>query len=292
MTQPAFAPCLACGGSPAFLGNRDRYAYVRCQSCGTIQLSPFPSPADVERAYQASAYANDNAHGQGSPDDVRKSSSPYYEAIRDVLVRYGVNDGVLDYGAGWGGLVELLHRSGIQSSGLELSVRMVDECRARGLPVDVGDFRSALFGAVPLRAVTMCGVFEHLIDPKAFLRHAFDALNPGGLIVSLQPTAPFAYLLASVSRFGRRSSPLPSAFYVYDPPWHAALFSIDGMARLVGDYGFDVCETLPAPQGRLAGAKGALQVSVGAVNRLGWTLFHSRWPLLVAHIFVLRKGPS
>src|SRR4051794_2852861 len=114
MTRSSFAPCLACGGSPAFLGNRDPYTYVRCESCGTIQLSPFPSPAEVERAYQESAYANDDQHGQGSPDDVWKSSRPYYEAIRDVLMRHGVTDGVLDYGAGWGGLVALLQRSGIR----------------------------------------------------------------------------------------------------------------------------------------------------------------------------------
>jgi len=53
---------------------------------------------------------------------------------------------------------------------------------------------------------------------------------------------------------------------------------------------FEAVEIRPAAQGRESGLMKPVQICLGLVNRIGWRLVGSRWPLLVAHIFVFRNA--
>lgn len=280
--------CIACGGSVTFLGERLNFTYGVCRNCNTVQLSPIPNQADVERAYTNSQYAT-AAHGQINPDEIRKTSRPYYASLARALKAYAATGGIVDYGAGWGGLCELLLDRGFSCRGLELAGEMVAECQRRGLPVEQKDLSALVREGVKVHALVLCGVFEHLLDPMTFLRDAYEVLEDDGLLVSLQPAATFARLLASASRLGNRRRPLPSLFWVFDPPWHVALYSVPGMRQLAAQAGFELAGIRFAPQGRMAGAYGAAQRSLEVVNRMGWHMFRSNWPLLTSHIYVIRK---
>jgi hypothetical protein len=181
----------------------------------------------------------------------------------------------------------MLLAEGFDARGVELSRQMAAADRARGLPVEEGDLDAVAghrFGALALNAV-----FEHLVEHRAWLTRANRLLEPRGLLVSLQPTEPFASLLGGVGRLGNRRASLPSALGIFAPPWHTALFSLRGMETLVRRYGFELLEIRPAPQGRDPGLRGLAQRTLEAVNRIGWAWAGRRWPLLIAHIFVFRK---
>jgi hypothetical protein len=143
-----------------------------------------------------------------------------------------------------------------------------------------------------VRALVLCGVFEHLLAPKTFLKDAYDVLEDGGLLVSLQPVSLFARLLASVWRMGDVEKPLPSIMWVFDPPWHVALYSPKGMKIIAENNGFDLAEIRFAPQGRVKGLYGTAQFLLECVNRLGWPLFKEAWPLMISHIYVFKKKPD
>jgi hypothetical protein len=169
---------------------------------------------------------------------------------------------------------------------------MVAECRQRGLPVEQKPLDALVKEGSKAQALVLSGVFEHLLDPEAFLRNAYDVLEDNGLLVSLQPTGTFARLLASVWRFGDLNKPLPSIFWVFDPPWHVALYSLPGMRRLAEKNGFELTDVRFAPQGRMEGLYGIAQLLLEYVNRVGWAFFRSAWPLMVSHIYVFRKKPA
>jgi len=61
---------------------------------------------------------------------------------------------------------------------------------------------------------------------------------------------------------------------------------------MIARHGFEIVEIRPAPQGRLGGILGLIQVSLELVNKLGWRAWNTRWPLVTTHIFVFRKVSS
>ncbi len=287
-TQPAESLCSACHLPLFFFGTRDKYAYGSCPTCGTIELMPRPTQSEVEAAYIASHYAQDS-HGQGEPEAVRRSSKNYYLSLTQVLRDYQVTGTVLDFGAGWGGLCEMLNANGFQCQGVELSERMLAECQRRGLPVKGEPFTVVASRLPDLSTVVMCGVFEHLIDPVQFLKEAASALRPGNLFITLQPTAAFATFFRNVMSLGGLHTELPSGMTLFDPPWHAGLFSLDGMVSLAGANGFELLEIRPAPQGRLPGWRGLAQWMLETLNTIGWKISGKHWPLIVAHTFIFRR---
>jgi len=97
---------------------------------------------------------------------------------------------VLDIGCGEGQFIELLSAKGIEALGIDLDVRMVEVCRAKGLDVVKAD----LFDHLPQQKGRFDGIFssnvvEHLPaqDALRFLQAAFEALQPGGILLVATP---------------------------------------------------------------------------------------------------------
>jgi SAM-dependent methyltransferase len=281
-------PCIACGGTLSLFGRRSDYEYFRCLSCGTIQLNPLPDKVVLEKAYTAE-YAG-AGHYEPNPDVCYRSARSYYQSILKTLQDYGVKGLVLDYGAGWGGLVELLVKNGFNCQGVEISRDMVSYCQKRGLKVESGDITT--LAGKSFDALVLCTVFEHLVGHEDFLTRANQLLREEGLLFTLQPTAPFANLAGRIFRLGDRNAQLPGLIQVFCPPWHTVFFSFDGMQRLMSRHGFELIEIRPAPQGRWGGLMTVLQRFLESINRVGWAFFKRRWPLVIAHIFVFRKVGS
>jgi len=284
--EPA-ARCVACGGTLSVFGRRLQYEYHRCVECGTIQLYPLPSAAELAHAY-AAQYAT-AGHYEGDADRSRMCARPYYQSIIGALKDYHAEGLVVDYGAGWGGLCELLIAQGFDVQGVEPSDRMAAHCRKRGLPVHQGDLTALQNKEGQIGTFALNTVFEHLVAHDAWLSHVHRLLAPHGLFVTLQPTAPFADLLGRVVRFGNVRAPLPALHQIFCPPWHTVFFSLDGMKHLMAKHDFELLDIRPAPQGRIPGVMGLAQRVLETINRGGWKVMGRGWPLLTAHIFVFRK---
>jgi len=279
------AACVACGGALSLFGWRAGYPYFRCASCGTLQLAPLPSKDELAQAY-ASTYAS-AAHIDADPEACRRLSRTYYRALLKVLKKRKVAGRVAEVGSGWGGLCTLLIAKGFQCEGVEPSEKMAAYCQAQGLPVRQGDI--ALLPQDTYAALVLASVFEHLVDHDAWLAQARARLKSGGLIVSAQPTARFLTFMAQVLRLGSLRLPLPQLHQGFCPPWHTVLFSIEGMRRIAERNGFDLIEVRRYPQGRAQGLTGIVQRLLDAANCVGWLAMRERWPLVIGHIFVLKK---
>jgi SAM-dependent methyltransferase len=281
------AQCVACSGTLLLFGRRLQYEYHRCTECGTIQLHPLPSPAELARAY-AAEYAT-AGHYEGDANLCRMSARTYYQSMVRVLKDHHAEGLVVDYGAGWGGLCELLIAEGFRVQGVEPSDMMAAHCRKKGLPVQHGDLSALQDKEEQIGTFALNGVFEHLVAHDVWLKHVHRLLAPRGLFVTLQPTAPFANLMGRVVRFGNVHAPLPALHQFFCPPWHTVLFSLDGMKQLMAKHGFDLLDIRPAPQGRVRGIMGLAQITLETINRVGWKMMRRSWPLLTAHTFVFRK---
>jgi len=196
---------------------------------------------------------------------------------------------ILDFGAGWGHLCEMLLESGYNCRGVELSAEMSSYSKNKGLPVQHGGIELLEKVDEAISAIVMCAVFEHLTDHHTWLRRFNRLLPIGGFIVTLHPTAACYTLLGNVLRFGNRKKELPELHGSFSPPWHTALFSLKAMGIMAEQGGFQLVEILPASQGVVGGYIGFVQKCLQKVNRLGWYVVGLRWPLITSHVFVLKK---
>ena len=277
--------CVVCAAGLTPFGRRQGYNYHNCPSCGTLQLVPLPSREELDEAY-TEQYATAQ-HIDDDPELHRIAFAPYHKALMGILRQYGITGRVLDYGAGWGFLCQMLNDNGFTCEGLDLSEKMVEHAQEQRLPVRFGDIEEAEDNRYA--ALVLCTVFEHLVDHEAWLGHAGRVLQEGGLFVSSQPTARFGYFVGTLIRLGRSGIPLPALHHIFCPPWHTVLFSLAGMQQIAERNGFTLLEIRVAPQGRAVGITGILQRILGAINWLGTSVMGVNWPLLTGHIFVFRK---
>lgn len=278
-------PCVACGAHTRFFGTRKAYQYRQCTACGTLQLAPQPKKEELALTY-AQEYATAE-HITADGDWCHRIAQGYFQAVVGTLKGLGISR-ITEIGAGWGVLGNLLLKGGFEYEGVEPSEQMAEYCRRRGLPVRRGDIES-LDAQRPRDALVLTNVFEHLVARDAWLDKANTLLPPGGSLVMSQPTAPFATLMGMLVRAGIRRLPLPDLHQEFSPPWHTALFSLNGMELLARRHGFELVDVHPAPQCHESGLVGIVQRSLELVNRVGWAWMGRRWPLVIVHIFVFRK---
>jgi len=226
-------------------------------------------------------------HCQDSPELRNMNAAPQFEAIGAAMLQHLQPEMVLDYGAGWGGLLNVLRSKKINVEGCELSGEMAEYCKSQGHVIHCCELAN-IKGKARYDAILLSSVFEHLVSHDLWLGEAKRLLKKNGLLISLQPTASFAALLGTITRCGIRHLQLPQLHQVFWPPWHTVLFSVSGMRALMEKNGFDLLEVLPAPLQREGGITGVLQFTVSLINRIAVPVFGVRWPLCVGHIFVCR----
>jgi SAM-dependent methyltransferase len=110
------------------------------------------------------------------------------ERYGDLLAEHAP---VLDFGCGRGELVGLLRERGVEAYGVDTDAGMVEEARARGLPVEAGDGVAWLRSRpeASLGAIIAVHVVEHLpLEVLVeLLELAVSRLRPGGILVAETP---------------------------------------------------------------------------------------------------------
>jgi hypothetical protein len=284
--------CVACRGAldlfgPAPAGD---YTYYQCRDCGSLQLWPMPSAADLKQAYASAYDAGVQLKKPGSLETWAAAARPYRECMIRALKAHKVQGPVVDCGAGWGFLVEDMIKAGFDARGVELSHEQAALAQGRGVPVQQGELGSLQGLDGKVSAVTMFAVFEHLVDHAGLLADIHRVLARDGLYITAHPTARFFSLLGQVARFGNKHKRLPDLGGAYEAPWHTALFSLAATEQVISRSGFRLLEIRPVPQGRFGnGLYGLSQRVLEAVNKVGWALAGQRWPLMTTHAFVFRK---
>ena len=283
------ASCIACNGELILFGPRLNYEYYICSSCGTLQLSPMPDEKTLENAYSQHHASFKQTDAFRDPKYWKIAGEPYRKDILRVLINHSISGLIIDFGAGWGHLCELLIKNKFHCIGLEPSLEMSSYCRQKGLPVEHWSFESDNKIDKNISAIVMCTVFEHLSNHHTWLRRFNRMLPLNGSMVTLHPTAACYTLIGKMIRLGNRNRELPEMHGSFFPPWHTAFFSLKAMEILAHQNGFGLIEIRPASQGRAAGFFGFTQRCLGVINRFGWFMMQHRWPLITTHVFVLRK---
>ena len=166
--------------------------------------------------------------------DRRRIEDKFEEVLARVERLAGDGRRLRDVGAGPGFMLAAAQRRGWDAQGLDLNPWAVDYAR-RELAVEVrrGDLLEAELPAASFDAVTMMDLVEHVPDPAHLLVAAARVLRPGGVLAVLTPDAG-----AVVSRaLGRRWPEVERA------PEHLVLFSLRGLAALLGRCGFQALES-------------------------------------------------
>ena len=192
--------------------------------CGTLISDPLPDDSQIDAHYRAKFES-------GNYELVRRYA-PQYRRVHEQLSGWvDVRDGerVLDVGCFTGELLQVLAGRGADVYGLELQPQAVAIARGDlGRPRLSGGSARGAFPPGPYDVVTMMGLIEHVLDPRAFTRRAHGLLSPGGRLYFQTPNA---------------SSVPARALLGYWPPLapveHIHLFSGAGIRMLLEQEGFD-----------------------------------------------------
>jgi SAM-dependent methyltransferase len=164
--------CAWCGaplhGGKRLAGRR------RCPACGVANADPWPSSAELDRAY-AGAYRPRSGRFAGSGDALLRRTR---SSLARRLDRIAPPGRVLDVGAGDGALLDALRRVGREAVGLERAGGRTDVTER-----DLGDVDGAW------AAVVFWHSLEHLPEPGTALEQAAALLAPRGVLVVAAPNS-------------------------------------------------------------------------------------------------------
>jgi 2-polyprenyl-3-methyl-5-hydroxy-6-metoxy-1,4-benzoquinol methylase len=178
-----FKAFLACGG----------FSYVKCNSCGLVQINPQPVAEDVERRYRQS-YGNEYLTYQLKNEtaffELQKLTfeDMGFERVEKELKESG--DGqpkVLDIGCATGVMLSFLRDRGWQTTGVEISPSAEYARNERGLNVHRQTLNDCNFPPESFDLVLASHVVEHLNDPRALFAEVFRIMRPGAYLILITP---------------------------------------------------------------------------------------------------------
>lgn len=153
---------------------------VECKQCGFVYQNPRPTTDSVLGIYTA---VKDPLYVEEREGRILT----FQHHLKPMETYSGPAQGrrLLDVGAYTGVFVEIAQKNGWDAWGIEPSTWAVGQARDQGLNMIHGtlDEDSALVGEQPFSVVTMWDVIEHVVDPLASVKAAWQVLEPGGLLV-------------------------------------------------------------------------------------------------------------
>lgn len=235
-----------------YTAHRVFFTYAECRECFSF-FCPVYYPEEELRLL----YAHQSENMAEAPLAARRRTQEGYARFLMSQSRRGGN--FLEIGADIGLMADACAREGDFSrfTLYEPNVEVHKELRDRfeGRDVEVRT-RSLEPGDLPQKSVStaaMVHVLDHLPEPVVALKHIWDVLEPGGVLLIV--THNCQSVLARI--LGRRWPPFTLQ--------HPHLFSPDGMRRLLGLAGFECVEI-----NRSTNFFPAAYLARAALSVLGW----------------------
>ncbi len=230
-------PCPACGSEQcreAFV--KTGFHYVSCERCGTLFVNPRPVAEMLDKFYVDSRSERFWVDKFFAPVAEARRVKIFAPRAAYVAERFGSLEGkkVGDIGAGFGLFLEELQKvcPAADCLAIEPSGEMADICRGKGIesiPVFFEQIGPEYEQAFDL--LTLFELFEHLLDPAAFLKKAWSALRPGGTL-----------LLTTLNGEGFDILVLWEKAKCIFPPVHLNFFNPDSISILLRSTGFEIKE--------------------------------------------------
>ena len=199
-----------------------RFNYVRCIVCGGFSLHPIP---DDLAAYYDQAYAPYQIQLLPS---VEKQYWVLEAGKLEMVQKYIKSGRLIDVGPAAGRFLVLAKKAGFTVAGIEQDA-ICCEHLSRDLGIDVfnsGNPAETLLDMGPCDIVTAFHVIEHLVDLRAFIKAAAQAVRPGGFVVFSAPN-PKSW---SFAVYGRR-------WMHVDAPRHVSLIPVNALDEIMAGHG-------------------------------------------------------
>lgn len=225
-------PCALCGGNdfrPAL--NCEGFSYVRCGSCGLVQINPQPFPKEIAARYGEAhggdylSYELNNEANFLRLQELALADAGFFSLEKEVL-KNSSPPRIIDVGCATGTLLEKLRERGWICSGVEISPSAEYAREKRGLDVRSAPLEKCGFPDGSFDALLASHLIEHLNDPALFVSEAYRVLGPEGRVYITTPN--IAGFQARLFRERWRSA-------IFD---HLYLFSLKTLSRLLEKHGF------------------------------------------------------
>lgn len=231
--------CPGCGSAQKEPGlEKLGFTYVLCKECGTLYLSPRPSPDHLEEYYRnAESVKFWSTHFYKETAEARreKMCRPRAELVAEWLSRSNLKEEptFVDIGSGYGIFLEEVQKLNKFKvvMGIEPNPEMAEICRKRGFPILQKPLEAAKDGEVQADFASAFEVLEHVFDPLIFLTSARRVIKSGGTLL---------FTTLTVSGFDIQVL-WEHSKSVY-PPHHINLISVKGMQRLIERSGLKLIE--------------------------------------------------
>lgn len=222
-------PCVA---------RKNGYDIIHCEMCGFRHAVPLPSPAELEREYRETYYADEKptflAHAGEDQQWAELAQTDRLEAFERILGPGRRR--LLDIGSGPGFFLKTAKNRGWSTIGIEPSRQAAAHSRTLGLEVMEGFFGADTAPVLgTFDAINLNNVLEHVPDPVAILRAARSILEPGGAICVNVPNdfSPLQVAAAATQGTGE---------WWIAPPHHLNYFDFATLANLLERLEFEVAE--------------------------------------------------
>jgi SAM-dependent methyltransferase len=208
---------------PEFMCHR----LVRCPICDVVYADQPPGPDELAHAYHTAGYE--------SSEEADDAAAAYIRAIQPVLDGLRSRQRALEIGTGTGIFLEHLQKQGFtELVGVEPSTAAIAAAPShRQAWIRAGMFDEADFEAASFDLICCFMTMEHVCDPDAVARAAFQLLRPGGAFVTVTHD-----YQAPVNRLLGRRSPIIDIE-------HLQLFSRNSLCYLFRAVGYEKFRVQP-----------------------------------------------
>lgn len=155
------------------------HTLVQCTTCDLVYVERPPAAGELAHAYHIAEY--------DSPEEADDAATAYAGAIRNTLDLLPRRDSVLEIGAGNGAFLDHLAKQGFRRlAGVEPSSAAIGSAPAyRRAWIREAIFNESDFEPQSFDLICCFMTMEHVHDPSAVAKAAFQLLRPGGALVTV-----------------------------------------------------------------------------------------------------------
>lgn len=241
--QRTFEKCPICGGTGepyhcAFSYRLNNFDYpfqpfklwMQCGSCKNLYSEQFPEDFLALSTHQKEIVPGED-HQAAVSDIANVYKLAIWSDILNKLRKYTDKKALLEVGIGSGELLSVALEMGYDANAVEIveeSAQKVSDIL--GIPIHCGDFLN--FKPDKTFSIIIMGdVIEHVTNPEAALRNAYDLLDDDGVLWLSTPN-----FESSFTRLKKFTDPM------WLEPYHITYFNYSGLEALLKKCGFEVKE--------------------------------------------------
>ena len=212
---------------------KKNFSYFQCLNTKTIFANPRPKPEILEKFYSNSKSSNywlNNFFLPKLKSRTRKIIKPRIYFLLNNFKNYR-NKRFLDVGAGSGIFLNKLKKKWPKGNfnALEPSKSMADQCKKKNIDVYESTIEQVRLKKNKFDVITCFELFEHLYDPKLFLKKIYKMLNKNGIFYFTTLNG----LGFDIQMLGK----LSNSIY---PPYHINFFNPQSIEVLLKKIGFKI----------------------------------------------------